>query len=99
MLAFFYFTYLYKMNIFEEIPWFQFKLIPSISKLPLTEQVQKYNIYMADLHHRRAVWDTIVHQGISTAPKKIVNEGFLQQEDLFYILQEDGSKIYVTVLK
>ena len=52
------------MNIFEEIPWFQFKLIPSISKLPLTEQVQKYNIYMSDLHHRRAVWDTIVHEGI-----------------------------------
>lgn len=26
-----------------------------------------------------------------------VNEGFLQQEDLNYILQEDGSKIYVTV--
>ena len=26
-----------------------------------------------------------------------VQEGFLQQEDLNYILQEDGSKIYITV--
>lgn len=37
--------------------------------------------------------------GGASAPtgKTIVQEGFLQQEDLYYILQEDGSKIYVTV--
>ena len=81
------------MNIFEEIPWFQFKLIPSISKLPLTEQVQKYNIYMADLHHRRAVWDAMVHQGKGTSIQII---GVLLQEDLFDILQEDGFQICIT---
>lgn len=37
--------------------------------------------------------------GGASAPQtvSIVNEGFLQQEDLYYILQEDGNKIYVTV--
>lgn len=83
------------MNIFEEIPWFQFKLIPSIKKLPLQEQVIKYNVYMADLHHRRAVWHTMMHEGKGTSIQII---GVLLQEDLFDLLQEDGSQILITGL-
>ena len=83
------------MDIFEEIPWFQFKLIPSIKKLPLQEQVIKYNVYMADLHHRRAVWHTLMHEGKGTSIQII---GVLLQEDLFDLLQEDGSQILITGL-
>ena len=59
------------MDMFPEISWLQFSQLPQIKRLPIQEQIQRYNI--------------------------LVEEGFLQQEDLFYILQEDGSKIYVTV--
>lgn len=83
------------MNIFEEIPWFQFKSIPTIKKLPLQEQVIKYNVYMADLHHRRAVWHTMMHEGKSASIQII---GVLLQEDLFDLLQEDGSQILITGL-
>jgi hypothetical protein len=83
------------MNIFEEIPWFQFKLIDTIKKLPLQEQVIKYNVYMADLHHRRAVWHILMHEGKSSR-KEIQITGVLLQEDLFDLLQEDGSQIYIT---
>lgn len=77
--------------------WKEYTALPNIAIMPLQEQVRRYNYYVCEMNE----W--IMHNvycdkgGGSTRPKVIVNEGFLQQEDLFYILQEDGSRIYVTV--
>ena len=49
---------------------------------------------MLDLHYAREQWMVQQHEGKS---RTIISQDFLQQEDLYYILQEDGSKIYVTV--
>lgn len=83
------------MNPFQEIPWVEFSRIPSISKLPLQEQVRKYNIYMLDLHQAREQWFIQQHQGKSSR-KEIQITGVLLQENLFDLLQENGSKIYIT---
>jgi hypothetical protein len=80
---------------FQEISWVEFSRIPSINNLPLQEQVRKYNIYMLDLHQAREQWFIQHHEGKSSR-KEIQIIGVLLQEDLFYILQEDGSKIYIT---
>jgi hypothetical protein len=81
--------------IIEDIPWLHFVKLPNIAKLPLSEQVQKYRQHLCEVEMIR---HSIECGGRSTT-KTIVQEGFLQQEDLYYILQEDGSKIYVTVEK
>lgn len=80
------------MILVEEIPWLHFVKLNRISKLPLNEQVSAYRQHLCDIEQIRAC-------GGKSTRKAIVLEGFLQQEDLFYILQEDGSKIYVTVEK
>jgi hypothetical protein len=77
------------MNIFEEILWPQFIKLDIINKLPLHEQVKKYNQYMYDLSIARQNW-------LSDQPKGILTPPFLQQENLFYILQENGKKIIIT---
>jgi hypothetical protein len=83
------------MYLSEEILWPKFKALNEIRNLPLQEQVRKYNIYLDQLNTARFhYWYS--HQPKGGRPKQIINEGFLQQEDLFYILQEDGSKIYIT---
>lgn len=80
---------------FQEIPWIEFSRIPTISKLPLQEQVRQYNIYMLDLHQAREQWMIQQHEGKSTR-KEIQITGVLLQEDLFDLLQEDNSQIYIT---
>lgn len=78
--------------------WKEYIALPNIANIPLHEQVRRYNYYVCEMNE----W--IMHNincarggGVSVQrSKEIVNEGFLQQEDLFYILQEDGSRIYVT---
>ena len=87
-----------KMNIFEEILWPQFVKIERISKLPLNEQVAAYQQYIYDLDVARQNWLAYQNKGPfafsgSTPP---VEEGFLLQEDLFDLLQEDGSNIIIT---
>ena len=83
------------MHLFEEILWPKFKTLNEIRNLSLQEQIQRYNIYIEQLNNARFNnWYNSQPKG--GRPKQIVNEGFLQQEDLFYILQEDGSKIYIT---
>ena len=83
------------MSPFQEIPWVEFSRIPTISKLPLQEQVRKYNIYMIDLHQAREQWLVQQHEGKSSR-KEIQITGVLLQEDLFDLLQENGSQIYIT---
>lgn len=81
------------MVIVEEVPWLHFVKLSHISKLPLEEQVRKYRLYLCELEAIRVD----ISCGGKSATRRIVNEGFLQQENLYYILQEDGSKIYITL--
>lgn len=83
--------------IIEDVPWLHFVKLPNIAKLPLNEQVQRYRQHLCDVEMIR---HSIECGGASAdRTKTVVQEGFLQQEDLYYILQEDGSRIYVTVEK
>jgi len=79
-------------NIFEELSWPQFTQLEYIKRLPLNEQVNRFNMYIQDLSIARLNW-------IQDQPKgpRIVGEtGFLLQEDLFDLEQEDGNKIIIT---
>lgn len=85
-----------------DISWQHFCQLPQIKRLPLQEQIIRYNILIEELCAMKLYYSSKIYQdcgGKSTdaAEKRIISEGFLQQEDLFYILQEDGSKIYVTI--
>lgn len=77
------------MLIVEEIPWLHFVKLNHVRKLSLSEQVQAYRQHLCEIEQIRAC-------GGASKTKRIVLDGFLQQENLFYILQEDGSKIYIT---
>jgi hypothetical protein len=79
--------------------WKEFTSLPHIKLMSLNEQTMRYNYYVCEMNE----W--MIHNvncargggvGVQRS-KEIVNEGFLQQENLFYILQEDGSRINVTV--
>ena len=84
--------------MFEELLWPQFVKLPAVAKLPLHEQIQQYNQYLADLSISRLTWLEMQPKG----PKPLTitggngELGVLLQEDLFYLEQEDGSKIYIT---
>jgi hypothetical protein len=91
------------MNIFEEILWPQFIQYEHIKRLSLNEQVNQYNQYLWELSIARQNWLNYQNKGpltpetgsISPTP---VESGFLLQEDLFNLLQEDGSNIIITSL-
>ena len=85
------------MNIFEEILWPQFIKLERISKLPLNEQVAAYKQYIYDLDTARQDWLAYQNKGPLPTPVPI-ESGFLLQEDLFDLLQEDGSNIIITLL-
>lgn len=85
------------MEMFLEISWPQFCQLPHIKRLPLKEQIHRYNILVEEICAMKMHHSMIECGGASIRPKRIVSDGFLQQEDLYYILQEDGSKIYVTI--
>ena len=91
----------FKVDIFNEISWPKFIQLPEIQPLPLNEQVKKYNLYIDELTYERIVyakWLEGHKKGprVETTPTPPVEEGFLLQEDLFDILQEDGNKIIIT---
>lgn len=65
--------------------------------MSLNEQTRQYNYYVCEMNEWMVHNVNCVKGGGRARSKEIVSEGFLQQEDLFYILQEDGSRIYVTV--
>ena len=88
----------FKVDIFNEIHWLNFRKLPEIQPLPLNEQVKKYNLYINELTYERNVY---LHwlEGHKKGPLlKIRNIGFLLQENLFDLEQEDGSKIFITAL-
>jgi len=85
-------------NIFEEISWPQFTKLKNIAGLSLNEQVQHYNQYIYQLSEARTSWIAYQNKGplsgsITPTP---FESGFLLQEDLFDLLQENGDKIIIT---
>jgi len=88
------------IDIFNEILWPQFIKIERISKLQLHEQVAAYHQYTQDLSIARQNWLNYQNKGplISQTPPTPIESGFLLQEDLFDLLQEDGSNIIITPL-
>jgi hypothetical protein len=87
-------------NIFEEISWPQFVQLSDVARLSLNEQVQYYNQYLFELSEARTSWIAYQNKGPlsgSSSPTPI-ESGFLLQENLFDLLQEDGSKIIITSL-
>ncbi len=86
-----------KIDIFNKIHWLHFRKLPEIQSLPLNEQTRKYNLYINELTYQRNVYlHWLEGHKKGPLPKKIVFNGFLLQEDLFDLLQEDGSKIKIT---
>ena len=81
------------MDIFNEILWPQFIQLDGIKGLPLNEQVNKYNQYIYELNEARHSWISYQNKGKILT---IQNVGFLLQEDLFDLEQEDNSKIFIT---
>jgi hypothetical protein len=81
----------FEIDIFNEISWQKFKILPRIKSLSLNEQVKKYNLYINELTYQRNVY---LHW--LEGHKKGAGSNFLLQEDLFFLLQEDGSKIIIT---
>ena len=82
------------MDIFNEILWPQFIKLNEIRNLPINEQVNKYNQYIYELNEARHNWISYQNKG----PKQLTlqNIGFLLQEDLFNLQQEDGNNIFIT---
>ena len=74
-----------------ELTWKQFQNLSSIKNLPLNEQARRYRFYLDELSNQ------IYSQNKgSQAPRAIpAYSGYLLQENFDYILQEDGSKIYL----
>ena len=81
------------INIFEEITWPQFSKMGHISKLPLQEQIQHYNQYVWELSLARDYY--LQHQPKGPKLTTPQETGFLLQEDLFDLEQQDGSKIII----
>ena len=73
-----------------ELTWLQFRNQNHIRILTESEQIRQYNFYLDGLSNQ-------IHQQ-NKGPKlrRVVTTGFLLQEDLFLIQQENGSGIYIT---
>jgi len=85
------------MDIFNEILWPQFVQLNNIKSLPLNEQVIRYNQYLNELaYNRKCYLQQINWLDCNKGGKKIKNIGFLLQEDLFNLQQEDGNNIFIT---
>lgn len=75
-----------------ELTWLQFKNRDNIRILTESEQLRQYRFYLealAEQNYRQ-------NKGPIQRPLKLQITGFLLQEDLFLIQQEDGDGIYIT---
>ncbi len=81
------------MDIFNELAWHQFKQLKEVLDLPLNEQVNKYNRYLWELSLAR---DYYLQYQAKGKRLTLQNVGFLLQEDLFNLQQEDGNNIFIT---
>lgn len=76
--------------------WQHFRQLKEVRDLSLDQQVKMYNEFLNEFFYNQyAAWLNR-GGGSQTGTVGPVEDGFLQQEDLNYILQEDGSKIYIT---
>jgi len=74
-----------------ELTWQQFRTQNHIRILNENEQIRQYRFYL----------DTVANQIVNQnkgpqSSRPTTYSGFLLQEDLFLILQENGSGIYIT---
>ena len=75
-----------------EYTWNQFRTLRHISNLPLNEQVKRYRFYLEELSSRI----NVQNKGRAVRPTATTPfSEFLLQENFDYILQEDGSRIYL----
>jgi len=87
----------FKIDIFNEIPWQKFTQLSEISPLSLNEQTRKYNLYINELTYQRNAYLHWLEGHKKGDKKKTLQEtGFLLQENLFDLEQENGSKIIIT---
>ena len=73
-----------------ELSWQQFRSLKDIRMLTESEQIKQYHFYLDRLTNER------IRQNKGPKQLRIQVTGFLLQEDLFLIQQEDGSGIYIT---
>jgi hypothetical protein len=82
------------LDVFNEITWPQFKQLREVQNLSERDKIKHYNSYLDQLNTAR------FHHWYSHQPKgsrkEIQITGVLLQEDLFDLLQEDESQIYIT---
>ena len=73
-----------------EFTWQQFRNQNHIRLLTENEQIREYRFYLDALANER------IRQNKGPKQLRLQITGFLLQEDLFLIQQEDGSGIYIT---
>ena len=73
-----------------ELSWQQFRNQSHIRILTENEQIRQYRFYLDALANER------IRQNKGPKQLRLQITGFLLQEDLFLIQQEDGSGIYIT---
>ena len=81
------------MNIDIEIPWQTFRMLPNIQRLSLNEQQLQYQYYIQSLE--RTIHNSQI-QTWTTVPEAGDAFDGLLQENLHFLLQEDGNKIRIT---
>ena len=80
------------MNNDIEISWQTFRMLPEMRKLSLNEQQLQYHYYVQNLERTRhnsqiQTWTTVPEAGNAF-------DGLLQ-ENLYFLLQEDGNTIRI----
>ena len=86
------------IDIFNEILWPHFIQLDHVKNLQLKEQTELYTEYVDELETQRIAYynwlNENVYKGDSFAGD--TNDGFLLQENLFYISQENGAELLIT---
>ena len=83
-----------RIDIFNEIPWPQFRQLKEVAHLSEQDKIKHYNFYLEQLNTARFQnWYNAQPKG---PRKEIQITGVLLQENLFDLLQEDGFQIYIT---
>ena len=76
-----------------EIPWQTFRMLPEMRKLSLNEQQFQYQYYIQSLE--RTIHNSQI-QTWTTVPEAGDSFDGLLQENLHFLLQENGNKIRIT---
>jgi|TARA_B110000977_G_C11004725_1_gene465259 hypothetical protein len=85
--------------MFSTISWPQFTKLNNIRRLPIAEQVSRYNKYLTEVNAKREIYDQYKNsqQKGTIAKKEIEIDGnFLLLENGSLLKQEDGHNIKIT---